>query len=463
MESWEMAGLWWLPDQPESRVVGQVRYSSDDGFRLEIPFGFLGALREGAMPIDPPPVPSVRGLLKNGKCATLFNVIRTNFSINMPGAGSEEYYAGLGYVGPAEIDADPLIDAVHVSYTFLRDWVAQRAGVAEHDPQAQSVSYHYDAPDAEEIAAKEGWTLSLIHTYGTSFPSQAGFELTHDCAFRLELAPPLDFHELQEKLLTTLWQFLSFCMNQKTSTRVLRVRRHGGDEWFDVFIHQGPMQDTQKALPRSRMLLSRPELGDRISSVLGAWLEAAEDQRRGMSLLDGLISWRGVPLDLEFLAAVQALEALARVGRSDLDMNESEFKKWLGMVLDPVKKGHGKEWAEDKLRYANRKSARELFKGLFADIGPYVGSLAKDGKRMLNEIMDNRNFYTHRDDRDKRHILEGEELFVLTQAVILLLKAAVLHLLGFSQEETSAIMEGCDGTRQWRSQVSQRYGGDELC
>ena len=463
MESWEMAGLWWLPDQPSEKIVGLVRYSSDDGFRLEIPFGFLGGLREGAMPIDPPPVPSVRGVLKNGKHVTLLNAIRTNFSINMPGAGSEEYYAGLGYVGPAEIDADPLIDAVHVSYTFLRDWVAQRAGVAEHDPQAQSVSYHYDAPDAEEIAAKEGWTLSLIHTYGTSFPSQAGFELTHDCAFRLEMKSPLGFHELWVKPLNTLGQFLSFCMNQKVDVRILRVRRHGGDEWFDVFIHQGPMQDTQKALPRSHMLLSRSKLGDRISSVLGAWLEAAQDQRRGMSLLVGLLSERDVPLDLTFLAAIQALEALARVGRSDLDMDESEFKKWLDMVLDQVKKGHAREWAEDKLRYANRKSARELFKGLFADIGPYVGSLAKDGKRMLNEIMDNRNFYTHRDDRGKRHILEGEELFVLTQAVILLVKAAVLRLLGFSQEETSAIMEGSDRTRQWRSQVSQRYGGDELC
>lgn len=127
------------------------------------------------------------------------------------------------------------------------------------------------------------------------------------------------------------------------------------------------------------------------------------------------------------------------------------------MVLKSIKDRKIRKWVNRKLNYANYRASAELLSDLVCNIGDFVDSLAPDRARFLDDIRNNRNFYTHRDDSRTDGILEGGELYTLTDGVICLLKAGALRRLGFSKQDTKSLMDDCQGILQSRMRVAKQY------
>jgi len=462
VESFESAGLWWLPDTPDEQVVGLLRYSDADGFELSIPFGHLGGMKHMVARVNESESTAVvRGVLRNGKHVTLENVLMTNMTVSIPGAGSEEYYAGLGFVGELEAGAIPAVDRVRLAFTHLRDWVVDHPSASElaidNGKLSQRVDYHYESPEPERLASGDGWELLILHKASIPFVSLTGFNVTHDCEIELRLDPPLAFEQISTEYIGPLWRFLVFCLDRDVANTSLRIRPPGENDWLDVGRHQSLLASEDKVISAPFMLLSRPQLGDRAASVLSTWLALSDDERRAVSLLTDLIRERAMSSDLRFLVAAQGLETLSRVDAKEFELKSEEFERRLEVVSASIEDSKVRKWATRKLKYANERPASELLRDLADGVGEYVAKIAPDQKSLFADIRNNRNFYTHRDPRRAKHVLDGEELYVLTQAVVLLLKAATLRNLGFTEEETSAIMEACQGALQWRFRTAKQY------
>jgi hypothetical protein len=446
--------------------MGLLKYSEEDGFSLEIPFGFLGEMTHFVNRVNQSErAPIVHGILRNGKTATLVDAAMTGMSMNFPGAGREEHISLLGFISDTESVANPLVDRLQVTYSHLRDWVvwhpAESKYRVEGDRLGLSVDYHYEKPADTELVAGDGWQLLLGHTASVPVPSVKGFHLKHDCTLTLELDEPLGFDDLEDRFLAPLWLFLSFCLDRSTHTRELKIRQAGQDGWLEVGRAQGKTAPFEDIVMEPFMLLSMRQLAERTSEVLGRWFGFEGDERRAISLLVGLNSDRSVPSDLRFLAAAQALEAMSRVDAKEQELDDEEFARRLGAVTDSVADKKVREWAERKLRHANSRNTAELLNDLARDVGEYVDVLAPGRQQFFDDIRDSRNFYTHRDDRRAARVLEGDELYVLTQGMICLLKAAVLRRLGFSQESTRSLMDDCQGCLHWRFRVTEQYGNPE--
>lgn len=467
MESFESSGVWWLPDTRDEQVIGLLRYSAADGFALSVPFGHLGGMKKMAARVNrSESTPVVHGLLGNGKHVTLVNLLMTNMTLNMPGAGSEEYYAGLGFIGSVDAGTNPEADRVRLAFTHLRDWVVDHPAVSEHHVEdgklVHSVDYHYESPQPKELASGDAWALFLVHTASVPFASLTGFNLTHDCEIELRLDSPLSFEQVSTQFVGPLWQFLVFCLDRDVDATNLRIRAAGLDEWLDVGRHQFVSGSDDKVVSPPFMLLSLPQLGERARHVISTWLALSDDERRAVSLLTGMVGTRVTSADLRFLVAEQAMEALARVDSRELELKPDEFKRRIAVATKSIDDSKVKKWVARKLKHANERQASELLHDLMANIGAYVSKVVPDVKSFLADIRDNRNFYTHRDPRRAKRVLDGEELYVLTQAVVLLLKAATLRRLGFTPEETSAIMEDNQGALQWRFRTAKQYATDVL-
>jgi hypothetical protein len=462
MKSFESAGLWWLPESPDTRTVGIVTYSDDEGFILKIPFGFLGKVDHSLDRLScSHPTPIAYGVLQNGKCVTLVDGFMTSASIAMPGTGRERYFFHRGFVGDVHCEANPIVDAARVSYLNLRDW-------AGWSPTCQmitdgggrkvsSVSYNYEQPEPTVLATGDGYTVRFGYDASWSAPSVKGFNLEHDCRFVVELEKPLPFDDFQSRYLELLWQFLSFCLNRSTHEIQLRIQLSGQDQWLDVGRVQKTSQPSGETIEEYWMLLSMRQIGKRLNDVLNRWLSFEGDERRAVSLLVSVIGDRSVPLDLRFLVAVQALEALSRVDVDQYELSTEEFERRFNGALESIADKKTREWAERKLRYANYKSFIDLIRELLSQIGGYVDSLAPDQKRFLADLRNNRNFYTHRDEARVEYMMEGDDLYVLTDGVMCLLRASVLRRLGFSQEETKLIMDDCQGVAQVCARVAKQY------
>jgi hypothetical protein len=463
MEAFDTSGQWWLADDPKNKVVGLISYSASDGFRLEIPYGTLGDMTNFAERVnDPARASLIHGQMRNGKAITLIDAAMTGAKVSVPGTMREEYRAFKGFVGAVYSVANPLIDRVRIDYSHLRDWVVRHPGSSRHstagDQIRATVDYHYETPKDLEIANGDRWRLVLSHVAEHSYPSILGFNLSHDCLLTLELSKPTDFDTVETRFLGPIWQFLSFCLDRRIDTTSLSIKLAGEEEWLDVGRSQLITSDKDNIIMQPFMLLSMPRLGDRLSDVVCRWLGFDGDEHRAVSLLVGLLSERTIPSDLRFLAAVQAVEAISRVGESLHELDDDEFQRRRNAVSEAISDRKVREWAERKLQYANDRAFRELLRDLVSDIGEYVDSLAPDLDRFLSDVLDNRNFYTHRDDtRARRPLLKGGELYVLTQGLIILLKAAVLRKLDFSQEETKSLLTDCQGVIQWRRRVAEQY------
>ena len=206
------------------------------------------------------------------------------------------------------------------------------------------------------------------------------------------------------------------------------------------------------------MLLSMQQISNRTDEILRRWIEFKGDERRAISLLVGINNDpASFYSDLRFLAASQALEAMSRVDAKENELTDEEFERRFSIVLNSLEDRKVRDWAERKLKYANSRNSSDLLKDLVINIGDYASTLAPNRQQFLNDIRDNRNFYTHRDDRGKNRILEGSELHLLTQGLVCLLKASVLRKLGFSQEEIPNLMKDCEGGLQWQVHVANQY------
>jgi Fe-S-cluster formation regulator IscX/YfhJ len=460
VEPFENAGVWWLPGQEEQKIVGILRFDPADGFRLEIPFGGLGELDDFAGRINTSVrTPLVHGLLRNGKSVTLVNAVMTNSSINFPGGRREEHRALRGFIGQSLCDENPTVDRLRIRYSHLRDWVVVHpAGMTmrfEDERPTGGVEYRYEPIEQSELSQGDGWRLTLSHTARHPFPSVTGFNVAHDCLLTLELAGARGLDSVDEQFLNPLWQFFSFCLDAGVDVSLLEMHLVDVDKWLEVGRAQTVTREPDKVILQDYMLLSMPELGERLAHVLMQWMRMDGDLRRAVSLMVGLGSERSVPSDLRFVAAAQALEAVSRVGVDDRDLPREEFRRRRAVIRDSIPDKVVRDWACDRLTF-NRRSADDLLRDLLTRIGGFAEELAPDADRFLRDHRDNRNFYAHRADQE-RPLLEPGELYVHTQGVLLLLKAATLLMLGYSSDEIVAIMRGCQNCIQWAGRVAEMY------
>lgn len=461
MERFEAAGIWWEAESDERDTVGILRFEPADGFRLEIPFGGTGELDDFADRVNASArTPLIHGFLRNGKYVTLPDAVMTDWSVNFPGGRREEHRSLLGFVGPVTCDANPTLDQLRVRYSHLRDWVVthptRMVQRVEDQRFTGEVEYRYEPTEQTELSRGDGWRLVLGHTARQSLPSVTGFSVTHDCMLTLELDEPSDFETVNERFLSPLWQFLSFCVDASVDVSELEIRLPDGENWLKVGHAQTLARDPEKAIGRDFMLLSMPVLGERLSTVLATWMAIDGDLRRAVSIMVGLGTDRSEVMDLQFVASAQALEAMARVGVDDRDLPREELRRRRRIVRDSIEDEVVREWACDRLSF-NRRSADDLLRDLLDRIGPYTSQLVPDRERFLRDHRTNRNYYAHRSDAEQA-LLEPGELYVHTQGIMLLLKAATLLMLGYTQDQVRDIMSSCQGCASWARTVAGLYG-----
>jgi ApeA N-terminal domain 1 len=119
MDAFEYSGYWWLPEKPDNKVPGTLKFSHADGLELRVlaPFtdleGFTGL---GHYDI-------VLGMIAEQKVLTLLGCDRTQASITFPGIPTERVMAQVALVGAhfATLD-DVRFFRASAQYSFLPDW-----------------------------------------------------------------------------------------------------------------------------------------------------------------------------------------------------------------------------------------------------------------------------------------------------------------------------------------------------
>lgn len=431
---------------------GTLKFDPDLGFRLAIPFRRMTESFSGGW--GPSPVGDITGVTQSGRHVRLLDPILVGTSVTLPGAAREEYSAAKGLVSRAPCDRDPSVSTVTLGFEGLRDWVGSCPIEVEwHDDM--SAVYRYEYPPQEVLSRGDGWTISLTHVASHGRPTPKGLSLKNDCQLVVDLDSPVLLSELQERFVGPLGAFLSILMDYPTTVTKVSANKPPIDVYFAQYLVDPGKSPRHPAF----MLMSKAALGDRLGDALCHWIALDGDSLEAMSLLVGMAR-RKVPVDLRFLVAAQALEAVSRIDSDQHELDEADFRSRVDRVLGAIEDKELRDWTKRKLAYANRRSAHQMLRAMLDQLDSIPITIAPARDRFLADHRASRNFYSHRDRRSEPGRLTGEALFVHTEGVLLLLKAAALCIiLGVDSVEANRRLQECEGTSHWMRRVSDMYRG----
>lgn len=457
-------------DNPSACVQGHVSFDANRGISLEIPLGTLldhepvdGVITYGEEPLD---ADCVYGISQTGSHLIVTNLFESHRSMTCPGFDRQTLHGHELIASKRPMDPNPLVTTFMFTLVGLREWVGvspTRHSVRYDDRNhLEEMNFRYAAADIPDVVLldEDGVKVFVDCVFtdkGGRIP-QYEFGFVTDYRVVISFDEPLPLQEVLEKWAKPVRRFFAFCMGFYGSISSMKFCTKE-EVWADYYVALVEGDE-----PTQRDLTSMPlcwyRCSDRVPNMLKRWLGfdgyAREAAIRVVSML---ADWR-LPLELRFLAAAQAFEAVTRVDADPSNLPTEEFERRKNVVVSSVEETRVRSWVKRILRYANYKPAGDLAKEQMDRLGGFADYVVPNRERFLADHRQTRNYNTHLDAEGKSHVLHGEDLLVHSDTTYLLLYASVCLLMGLEPDELLELMK----KSRWKSSAvykSRRmYGMD---
>jgi hypothetical protein len=278
-----------------------------------------------------------------------------------------------------------------------------------------------------------------------------------DTLIEIESKDELEFSEFR-KIIYSITYFMCFVLNKIVSIYNLKGTSN------NVFYKQ----NNQKIYPRidiyySSLPFSSQEnknfhyklfefcdIRDNCENMLNIWIDLYHNNP-ALSLYFLYKNKNNSFWESKFLALSQALETFHRRTNNDTYMNKTLFKEISDDIVNLVNKQYEqKEWIENKLKYANEITLRQRIKSLIKPFDELLEN--KQQKRLINFIVDTRNYLTHYDEELKHKAALEINAYHLCQITEIFFKLIILNKLGLTKEQIDNIIN--NNKRVWNFQPS---------
>ena len=180
------------------------------------------------------------------------------------------------------------------------------------------------------------------------------------------------------------------------------------------------------------------QIQNNAEKVICNWIDAYEQITPAFNLYFLATMGTQPSFETKFLTLVTGLEVYHRRVSDENDkteMDETEFDTLVENLIEhcPEKR---KEWLRGKLR--NEVSLRKRIKKLIEPFKVFFGN-TKKRKKLINSILDTRNYLIHYDKCLEPKAAKGRDLQILCQKIEALFQLLFLEKIGFSQEKIKEI------------------------
>ncbi|MFQ6054681.1 MAG: hypothetical protein ACE5J3_01700, partial [Methanosarcinales archaeon] len=119
MEELEYNGIWWLPENPDNKISGTLKFHPVEGANLELIGSFKG-LNDLNTFLQPN---IILGITSNGKIITLYKCYESQSHMSMPEFLSSSFIASVVFLGHHfEKEEDIIFDSLLLNYSHLEEW-----------------------------------------------------------------------------------------------------------------------------------------------------------------------------------------------------------------------------------------------------------------------------------------------------------------------------------------------------
>lgn len=408
MKDVEHTGFWWLPEQPDNEVPGTLRFTVDEGLRLDL----LGTLFEVSevRASDTRRIPVVLGVTR-GKLITLLDCLGYGVSMSVPGYSSERYRANVAFVGGDHFP-DPYsirLNQLLLELDGLAAWSGLSGGRARlvfQDDKAKSYEVHYETP--EPVSARTDWgSVAIAADAGYPLGFQREHVITEVAWFAVtnDSSPSLEWW-LRE-VVNPLQDLVTFAIGKAARITDIQVispdvkREQGAGKAFHpplVVLFQpryGGEASPAKSVDREEYVFRLEDVSERFASFINTWLSMAATYSEARSLYFAP-TYSKMYQELRFLYSAQALEGYHRAcGRfAQGELPRAEHRRRIRSLVEQVAPSQ-RAWLKEKLAWSNSITFREQLREMVRETGGLTDVLGDESEVAIDEIVKARNRLVH--------------------------------------------------------------------
>ena len=445
-DNFELKGIWWLPEKPDSQISGILVFDNEKKISLEL----IGSFREltslGGRDFFQPEI--IHGISDSGHICTLFKNIEINTQLNFPGIQksileSQYLFIGKHFKTPDEIT----FPSLKVNFTNLDNWLTIRQFSLEIPDNKENKDWKLTYKWPSEFKAKLVEIESVIestHEFNT------GGNLIREAIWKskayLQITPNDAKHfQWYWGLMYDLCNLLTLLIGE--TTFISHVKALGDDvqigpdkktkETIELFFSQKKVGINKEVYP-FEMILPFPRISEHITDVLSLWFTKARDLRSVYDLFFGIFYNPSMYLQFQFLSLIQALESFHRVTKGGKYLSNDDWKPFRTTLANAISaeldSGH-RESLKSRIKYGNEYSLRKRIGELLESLDEKTLSLlSPTDKYFTGIIVDTRNYLTHYDDELKDVALKNADLYWANQRLRILITLLLLKEIGIQEK-----------------------------
>jgi hypothetical protein len=456
MQQFQLEGLWWSPDEPETQWVGKLSFHQRDGIGLSIiqPLSSVPSFSFGGGATESYDV--LHGRTTDGKAISLLHCHETSSQMNFSGEGSSRTRtlgANSLIVGFHARAADPLVSSASLSVRHLNDWWG-RSGLAM-DPAVErhNAIVRYTAPPPLVLCDDGQFRVSLRAGVSGRVGNRKA-TLDESVTFEIEAVVPRPLSELH-RCIRACTDFLSIACLALCEIDELELEQpESADEPEQRgTFHAVPIYRDRERASIVHMLFRGAEVEDRLPHLFKSWWTRAE-VLHDVRALYFAGAYGGGFIENKLQSLTQATEAFHRRFRDGSYMDDELFQRnVLGPVVAAIPKDTDDRLRQSmvaRLRYANGFSQRQRFKELLREYAAGLETLVVNPTDYADPIVDHRNEFTHFDPDQRTTPVEvpPERVLLYNFLLRMLLEACFLEGMGFTKDEIVAVLRRSEMYRQ---------------
>ena len=467
-ESFETSGEWFLPETPDRKIAGILRYTPEQT-ELQLHESFMplpGTIRIGEALKT---YPVVYGITRDGEAMTLLNGQQAGWSMKF-GSG------GLRH--PERLVTSLLLIGAHMPPDF---------SYLEMSFRVPGLQVWLSVPVIDQSLDRDEVTGSTVGSYSVRGmtkersrvpPIDANldwyFTWQSNCdpfrsiavavsawvAIRPDVPRTLHWYLEQHDKISTMLAFLAGSPMSPDCIKALIGEAHR-----EVYVMVA-FRDMKYCpyVGLYEFFMPRGEIGVDLADIVVRWFETYPKLLMPIQLANSVLASDKLWLHVEFLSLMHALEGLHRALFAGTYMDDNDYesvKKTLGDAIPAGLSPDHKDALRSRIRYGNQISLRkrldELVKGLPEEIRTIV--LGGEGSVPRNWI-DTRNYYTHWDEELRGSVLDTQGMYNANVRLRHLLRVLHLNLMGIPPEAVVKSLRNGSRSSQHLTQLNIRERRD---
>ena len=454
MEKFECMGIWWLPENPEKRLPGILKFTPDEGGVLEL-IGSFKNKRLGEMNnlIDPE---IIVGVSSHGKNITLYKCLDKSFEVQpnfvLPELQFSSYYVNVIFIGVHfKKPEDVKFRSLYVHFSHLDEWIDASGFEIQNLLDKKEITISYKKPIfIQAVVGDYKITVESKVSYPTLSLGKREVSIKQKSYIKIESPKGISFYKYP-KIMNHIQNFLTLGFMKPVYPMIIKGKTEVNKKLIkdkpyypavEVYYELPDIPKVPKKLSSFDMLFTFKDISGRFEFFFKNWFEKADLLEPVYNLYFGPLYNPQMYLQNQFLSVIQAIETYHRRKFEGKYISDEDYKPIYNRFKEIINKldieASFKDVLKSKLKYGSEYSLRKRLKDLFEKYAVITQNFIKDKNNFINIVVETRNYLTHYD-KKLRDIANGGVLYNITEKLRTILQICLLDELGFDKEEIKSM------------------------